>query len=272
MRQLLALILLSLISQMALAGDDTLNMLESVNQATSNAEKLQKQLDVPRNKFEKQGQEQAEEISSFYYSDAFQNKLSAERERLKATVFKDYVPEQHYIDSVQEQPHRDFKQILGPSERIYVFISSSVPVETLRAYVRDIDCIGDSRIVLVMNGFVEGIGSFKKMLDFIVSIKSKDPDCSLRQGECSFFNANLQIDPLLFKKYRITAVPAVVYARGGTLANADRPDHEAQVSEFYLIKGDASFESQIESIRRESKSITLENILASLRGGFYNGK
>ncbi len=275
MRKFITLALLCLITQTAAAGDDhadTFNMLESVNRATSNAERLQKKLDQPQNKNRKQGQEWAEEISSFYYSDAFQKQISAETERLKSTIFKNYLPGDQYNETGKDKHAGNYENFLSSSERIYIFISSSIPVETLRAYVRDVDKIGDRRIVLVMNGFVEGIRSFRQMLDFIVSIKSKDPDCDVRQGECSFYRADLQIDPLLFRKYHITAVPAVVYAAGGSLTNAGRPDHEANISNYYLIKGDVSLEHQLEVIRREVKSVSLEKILAALRSGYYDGK
>jgi len=275
MRKFIALALLCLATQTAAAGDDHVdpfNTLESVDRATSNAEKLQKKLDQPQNKNQKEGQEWAEEISSFYYSDAFQKRISAETERLKSTIFKNYLPGNQYSEPEKEKPNGNHENLLLPSERIYIFISSSIPVETLRAYVRDVDKIGDPRIVFVMNGFVGGMRSFKETLDFIVSIKTKDPGCSLLQGECSFYRANLQIDPLLFRKYQITSVPAVVYAAGRSLMNADRPDHEANISNYYVIKGDASLEHHLEVIRREVKSVSLENILTALRSGYYSGK
>jgi len=136
-------------------------------------------------------------------------------------------------------------------ERIYVFISSSVPVHTLRNYARDFDAIKTSMAVMVMRGFVDGMKKAGPTLGFVRKILVKDPSCDGRK--CEVYRVPVLIDPLLFRKYGINVVPAVVYAAKG--------------DESYALYGDVSLDGALEMINKEAKSSRLDCLVRRLRRG-----
>jgi hypothetical protein len=46
----------------------------------------------------------------------------------------------------------------------------------------------------------------------------------------------------------------------------------AGVPEFYLVQGDVSLEYFLETIRRETRSASVEAVLAALRRSYYDGE
>lgn len=146
---------------------------------------------------------------------------------------------------------------LGPDEAVLVFISSSVPLETLRSYARDLDLLGDPRVVMVMRGFVGGMKRFKPTLDFILDVLKEDPDCDLLSQECRVYNASIHIDPLLFRELQVEAVPAVAYVRGLRLSE---PTCESGELDAWILYGDVSLEYALRVLAREAESPGLESL------------
>lgn|GEM_PF-5843638 len=102
---------------------------------------------------------------------------------------------------------------LKPDERIYIFISSSVPVETLRNFVRDSGLI-HGRVYFILRGGVKGLTYIRPTVSWIISLMKKDPDCDLLREKCELYRAEFWIDPLLFRQYHVDVVPQVVYVKG----------------------------------------------------------
>lgn len=150
--------------------------------------------------------------------------------------------------------------MLMPDEKIYLFISSSMPEITLRTYARDLDKLGDKNIVMVMQGFVGGIKYITPTLEFIQNILKKSPACDSKSRVCDAFNAGVYIDPQAFARYGINGVPAVVYVRD---------ENEEKFSEAYRVSGEVSLEYALERIEKESKSSQISHALKKLRKGFY---
>ncbi len=224
---------------------------------------------VAKNTFEKQGQAAAEETHRYYQSDEFQGKLAAERKRLAENVF-----------AVSEQPYyKDYRpaeqgksRILGQNERVYIFISQSVPLETLRRYAADIEKIGDPSIILVMRGFVDGARLLKPTAGFIAGILKKDPGCELVTGKCSMLRTGVNVDPMLFSRYAIAKVPAVVYVPRIDILNADMSEGDAKnaaVQDFYALYGDAALDYALERIQAASGRQSVGWLVQALRKGFY---
>ncbi|MEJ2068527.1 MAG: type-F conjugative transfer system pilin assembly protein TrbC, partial [Deltaproteobacteria bacterium] len=156
--------------------------------------------------------------------------------------------------------------------RIYLFISSSMPVSTLRNYAADIDRLKDPRITLVLKGFVGGMHYIKPTIEFIEKILVKNPTCDLSGGECSLFHVQVNVDPLLYSRYGIQSVPAILYVRG--LHSSDPEESEgirenASISDAYLVSGDVSLEYALDLIQKKSRSGQIKRILQDLRRGFY---
>lgn len=128
-----------------------------------------------------------------------------------AMVFMDNPPAE---GGVSKDKDKSGENILSKYERLYIFISSSMPMSLLERYSKDIDALGlgGSAIFIIRGcvptGGLAGCGDFKKTLDFVRSFVMKGSD----EGRQN----SLWIDPILFKKYAITEVPAFVYAKNVT--------------------------------------------------------
>lgn len=145
---------------------------------------------------------------------------------------------------------------LAADERVYIFISSSMPESTLRAYAAAIDRLGDRNVVMVMRGFVGGVGSFLQTGTFISKILFKDVNC--RKEGCSTYGAEVIIDPELYRRYRPQSVPAIVFAKGVRPFDPDRSegnkDNTPAAAKWWLVYGDASLGHVLTVIDREAKT------------------
>jgi conjugal transfer pilus assembly protein TrbC len=212
--------------------------------------------------------ENAKDTAEIFNSKSYQTRLQDQIDKLKSQLDP---------DSKASNPtpisHKDSNQnsYLMPDERIYLFISSSIPTSTLKSYAADLDKLRDPNIIMVMRGFVNGVKYMKPTLEFISSIQTKDINCDPMHDKCDAYNVDVFIDPMLFSQYAIQSVPAIVYARGVNLAHSQTDQNVSQntASEVYRVSGDVSFEHALDVIAKVSKSSQIENILKKLRRGFY---
>ena len=104
-----------------------------------------------------------------------------------------------------------------------------------------------------MRGFVKGLADMKASAEFFNRIAKKDPDCRdvmNPQKICQRFQLIIKVNPLLFTKYGITQVPAVVYANE---------------TDAFIVEGDAGLDALLDRINREAKSSTLTSLVKNLR-------
>ncbi len=238
---------------------------ESVNNLMKRKDDIFKIMKAPSNRYEKKGQDRASRIMKKVDSEEYQNRLRAESERLKTTVFKDHVST--FAATAPGSGIAKHTGRLSADERLYVFVSSSVPIQTLRNYAASIDAIGDPNVVMVMRGFIGGMTKWGRMLDFTSQVLIRNPSCDTRNDQCDMYAANLQVDPLLFRRYGVSVVPTVVYARGVHRVDAVMSEGLADlttVSGFYSIQGDVSLEYILESIKSETKSASIDAVLTAL--------
>lgn len=147
-------------------------------------------------------------------------------------------------------------QILGSDERIYVFVSSSMPLIALRNYAADISRLQDENVVMVLRGFVGGVEKMGPTIAFIESVLRVSEDCPLGEPGCKLRNIHVVVDPLLYRRYGIERVPAVVVARGVQAQNEGQSegDDDVSVQEYFVVNGDARLGYALELVRRESSS------------------
>jgi type-F conjugative transfer system pilin assembly protein TrbC len=241
--------------------------MEDVQGLLEKANRQSKQMVAPRME-NNEALKAAGETARVYNSEEFQDKLQQEKERLKALLS----PESRRAQKNLETAKTGSKTFLLPDERIYLFISSSMPVSTLRNYAADIDRLKDARITVVLKGFVGGMHYIKPTIKFVEKILVKDPACDLSGGECSHFHVPVNVDPLLYSRYGIQSVPAIMYVRG--LHSTDPEESEgvkdnATISDAYLVSGDVSLEYALDLIQKKSGSSDLAGMLRQLRRGFY---
>jgi type-F conjugative transfer system pilin assembly protein TrbC len=226
------------------------------------AKKYRGDLSLPENPHQIDAQRIAEGVSRYFQSEKFQEKIESEKARLYGKVYGSQT------DSHQETAKTPGKmERLSPQERIYLFISSSVPATTLRHYVQAIDSFGEPNIKVVMRGFVGGAKFVKPTMAFLKEILFIDPECDPTREGCHTYGVEVIIDPLLFGRYRVEKVPAFVYVP--SISSSDSQMSEGlesnKISNNYLVYGDMSIEYALRLFSRERKSPGLESLLTSHR-------
>ena len=129
-------------------------------------------------------------------------------------------------------------QLLADSERIYVFVSSSLPSEVVRAYVKDASLLGSRQVIFVLRGGIGGLKFMRPTVEWIYNVVKKD-DCF---GEkCSVYPVRFQIDPFLFRRFKIEKVPAVVYVENvKPLFGYSEGLPEVEIGRAFVSYGDVS--------------------------------
>ncbi|MFZ2948043.1 MAG: type-F conjugative transfer system pilin assembly protein TrbC [Desulfuromonadaceae bacterium] len=224
------------------------------------ADRLADTLKMPKNRHEDEMKAVAGTLDAYYRSDEFQGRVRSETERIKSQVFGESFA-RFYPDNVARE--RNGKLI--ESERVYIFVSSSMPLQTVRNYAASVARLGDPRIVMVMRGFIGGMTKIQPSIHFVADALKKDALCSPAESECGMHPANLVVDPLLYRRYAIERVPAVVFAKGVKAENPGLSEGDIKntdVTDSYTVYGDASLEYILQVIGRESGTSSLKELLA----------
>jgi type-F conjugative transfer system pilin assembly protein TrbC len=244
--------------------------LDSIADLHIRGDKLSKALIIPKNPFEKEGADRAKETDALFRSEEFQKKVAAEQERIKREIFGGRI--QEYYQGAPEAAAAMAGQ-LPSNERIYIFISSSMPRETLRNYVRDVARLKDPNIRLVMRGLVGGVTHITPTMRFVSGITIKDTACDPEKSRCQRYAAGVNVDPLLFRRYGIEQVPAIVYGRNLNVLDpgmSEGMDRNLTSGESYTIQGDVALSYALELFQSETGSRSLESLITLLKAGFYH--
>lgn len=190
-------------------------------------------------------------------SPQYQQKVAKERDRLQQDVYGIAPKPKPYYEVAKEgQPSR-----LAADERIYLFVSASIPEATLRAYVQDIDQLRDPNIIIVLRGFIGGMKEFKPTMKFINDLLKKDRGCE--GSDCATYQATFEIDPNLYRRFKPTQVPALVYAREvavsgpGVSEGIDAKQSTTATNPWWMIYGDASLSYLLSRVSDDTGSPVL---------------
>ena len=193
-------------------------------------------------------------MESYYYtqSEEFQNKVKEYSESIKDLIFseKENNTMQYYPDAKTQ------KSVLADDERVYVFISSSMPEDTIRAYAKDLEKLG-KHVSLVIRGAIGGLKYIRPTAEWSTRILKKNPYC---EGECETFKTKIIIDPFLFRKYSINRVPAVVYTRGIQNIDGSSEGLIKDNSVFWISYGDVALGYHLKVIAEKSQNNNLLKI------------
>jgi type-F conjugative transfer system pilin assembly protein TrbC len=242
MKIFLSFILLVLAAnQNAVHAEDVAGLLERAEQE---AEKIS----LPVNRFQDEGMKAAQETAGIFHSPEFQERIRCEEQRLEKEIFAGYTaPWRKKVNEVEQGIEQS---LLAKEEKVYLFFSSSVPIETMQAYIAAIARTGDSNIIPLMRGWAGGLSATKANTKYFSRLLQKDAACRGTSEPCQYYLVKIQLQPSLFTQYGITRVPAVVYVN-------DRSS--------YRIQGDAGLDYLLERINREAKSSTLDNLIKALQ-------
>lgn len=254
-----------LLSGQAFADDKAapeLNM-KDISGVLKEAQQNAKRLQLPENDQANDCgcQDAAEKVMEKFNSPNFQAKMRDEQQRLQETIFKDILSES------MPQGDQNHPAVTEAHEgQVYLFISSSVPLTTIRNYAAMIDHARTGQVIMVLRGFVGGMKKIRPTMEFIGNILKKDPACDFPKEKCDSYQVNIQVDPQLFQRFGIEDVPDLAYLP------ISESDSEEKQAEAIIINGDASLDYLLEQINREAKSSTLNTLIAALRGGISHGK
>jgi len=92
--------------------------------------------------------------------------------------------------------------------RLVVAISTSMPMEQVRAYARQLDGVPEG--ILVLRGFVGGAHSVKPTVEWIERALRKQPDDEMG----GHYRVAVVVDPLAYRMLGITKVPAITFLPG----------------------------------------------------------
>jgi len=151
-----------------------------------------------------------------------------------------------------KQKEQEAQGILKETEKVYLFLSSSIPEASFQGYMAYLD--GLPEIVPVMKGMVGGLGkeNKKERVQWWSKVLKKDTTCEKTpEKPCDLIKPAISIKPALFNQYSITEVPALVYDRG---------------DEIFQIQGDVGIVTLLEKVNQEAKSRSLTAFIAKVRG------
>lgn len=224
---------------------------EDISALMKKAVKEAETITLPTNTASEEGLKAAHETAKTFHSPEFQGNVQCEVQRLTKEIFFDYRAPTKLSSQAGKQQSQP-SGILASSEKIYLFISSSMPIETVRIYMEAIAKAAESNLIPVMRGWVNGMADTKANTDFFGSILQKDSTCRPEKHHtCEYHQLAISLLPALFTKYGISQVPAVVYV------------HDKMA---YQIYGDARLDYLLEKINHEAKSDTLNSLIRTIRG------
>lgn len=242
---------------------------------------------VPDNSHMTDGEKEAMKVLQKHNSDEYQNRIKSEMGRIQKFFDTgkwdgiDKTPSGNGLDQSYSMPsgRSTVKTHLAGDERVYVLVSSSVPLQTLRNYGYAMEAARDMRVAMVIRGLVEekGVDPMEATMKFVNRVLTgQDKPCRGEDG-CKRLKvpSGVLIDPLVFARFGVRdSVPAIVYARGVSVADRDKSEGNKQnmkVKDFYVLRGDVSLEYAIEAFQRQlaarkQASPGLEKLLAAVRG------
>lgn len=133
--------------------------------------------------------------------------------------------------------------------RLYVFVSSSMPLATLRRYAADLDRLAPTaNVSLVLRGFIGGGSRMGPTVRFVHQVLRFDAECD--RPDCPVRALDMQVDPLLFRRFAIERVPAVVFATDweSTGQCSEGTERGARIGGAHTMLGDASLRYHLERL------------------------
>ena len=125
-----------------------------------------------------------------------------------------------------------------------LFVSSSMPIETLRTYAGQLEHAGG---VMAFRGMPGGMRQVAPMAKLSAAILRRDPGCD--GPACAMRDVQVIVDPLVFRQHGVARVPALAMIPGDpTLPYCERD--EASPRSAHLVQGDAALSGLLEEYGR----------------------
>lgn len=139
-----------------------------------------------------------------------------------------------------------------------LFVSSSMPVETLRTYAGQIERVGG---VMAFRGMPGGMGQVAPMAKLSAAILRIDQGCD--GPACAMRDVQLIVDPLIFRQHGVTQVPALAMIPGDpTKPYCERDETSPRAA--HLVLGDAALSGLLEEYGRLGGKAEVQDALARM--------
>lgn len=225
-------------------------------------EEQKKNLNTEGIKNNDEASRRASEAVQKFHSEQYQSILNKEMARIRESLFNVGEKENNaiiYSDAIKTTEHS-----LSKESYLYIFISSSMPQSTIRAYAQDAALLMEQNIIIVFRGMTGKPPGIKDTAKYVKNIIRKDPGC---ERKCAVYKARFTIDPRLFDKYKITEVPVFVYDRNVKSMNTGMGNkiNNEPGNDYWKLEGDVSMQYALELFRRETRETELDKLIGKLR-------
>lgn len=161
----------------------------------------------------------------------------------------------------------DMEAIAGvaapPSAKGWVpvlFVSSSMPVMTLRTYAGQLERVGG---ILAFRGMPGGLTRVAPMAKLSAEILRHDVGCE--GPACAMRDVQLIVDPLIFRQHGVSQVPALAMVPGDpALPYCEREDDSPRAA--HVVYGDAALSGLLEEYARLGGKQEVRDAQARLQG------
>ena len=199
---------------------------------------------------------------NIYKSKSVQGKIAKlEREMLGSGpksitggLFAKYVPKnlrKNYIKFLKSG-----KPIpMQSGKRIFLMISSSVPFKTLRRYVLQV-ADNNLPVVMILRGLIPGSHNGEYFMPTIKYIEA----LIKYKGKSGYYDMHVDIDPLVFTKFNVRRVPALIYVKNYNPQTFTSLGEQADV-----VYGNADLEYGLKKIESKTKSAYIKEVLSNFK-------
>lgn len=228
---------------------------DAIKQIEDNAFKKGQEMDLSSLKENMNNQNFNDSISEIY-SSALKN-VEIETKRMQG--------ENIFLENMKQDKTKITKEELDiqkflDNNRIYIFMSESVPMSVWHTYGKLMHDKKLSNANMVLRGCIGGnCTKIGPTASFILNLKQYD-----KQNE---INPNVIIDPLLFRKYNIEKAPCVVFAENTQtrdLSQSEGNDENFNAKNTYKSCGAWDLVWHLKEIQKKANSLELEQIIKYL--------
>ncbi len=208
---------------------------------------------------------EADKINSYIKSNNYQENIRKMKKYIlydKKLDFSKYIPKDLHIKLKKNN-------YLGEKEKIYIVISSSMPITTIQNYFETAQRAGQD-ITFVLRGLIgNDIRKIKPTLNWINKVLTKDSN--KKSSKDNRFKVTIQINPKVTEHFGISEVPAIIFVKkyDGFLDKYETLPKEERGEETYIAYGDANLIYALEKINKKAKSKTLSKLIKNMRGSFF---
>lgn len=239
--QALVLMIVFLLGSSIAESDEQRGDREQVEQVLEQVGKLRETMTVPENSHAQEGLEAARRMAEQFNTPAFQEQVRCQMERIQQS------------GAPQEQAMKtQGNSTLTAQESVYLFLSSAMPEAVVNRYLIDIGRTGEQRMVPVLFGLPQGLAGKRLNADYFSRVMQANPGCrDTPETPCQRLAVSLKVNPVLFTRYTITEVPALVYDNG---------------QDSWSIQGETELAFLLGKAGKAANSPALAGLSARLRG------